>query len=202
MLISWKENYDQSRHIQKQRHYFANKGPSSQGYGFSSGHVWMWEVNYKESSVQFGSVQSLSGVQLFVTPWITARQVSLSITNYRTSSKLVCIESVMPSSHRIFCHPLLLLSSIIPSIRVFPKSQYFAWAGQSIGVSASTWVLPMNTQDWSPLGWTGWIPYSPRDLQESSPTPQFKSINSLVLSFLHSPRCTSIHDHWKNHSLD
>ena len=62
---------------------------------------------------------------------------------------------------------------------------------------------PVNTQDWSPLGWTGWIwsPCSPRDSQESSPTLQFKSINSSVLSFLHSPTLTSIHDHWKNHSL-
>ena len=84
----------------------------------------------------------------------------------------------------------------------FPMSQLFAWGGQSIGVSASTSVLPMNTQDWSPLEWTGCTPCSPRDSQESSPTPQFKSINSLVFSFLHSPTLTSIHDHWKNHSLD
>ena len=59
-----------------------------------------------------------------------------------------------------------------------------------------------NTQDWSPLGWTGWSPFSPRDSQESSPTPQFKSINSSALSFLYCPTLTSIHDHWKNHSLD
>ena len=188
--------------ILKNRDITLPKGPSSQAYGFSSSHVWMWEVDYKESSVQFGSVQSLSGVQFFEIPWIIALQASLSITNSRTSSKLVCIESVMPSSHLIVCHPLLLLPSIISSIRIFPKSQHFAWAGQSIGVSAWALVLPMNTQDWSPLGWTGWIPYSPRDLQESSPTPQFKSINSLALSFLHSPRRTSIHDRWKNHSLD
>ena len=81
------------------------------------------------------------------------------------------------------------------------KSQ-FSSCGQSIGVSASTSVLPMNTQDWSPLGWTGWSPCSPRDSQESSPTPQFKSINSLALSFLYSPTLTSIHDYWKNHSFD
>ena len=76
------------------------------------------------------------------------------------------------------------------------------WGGQSTGVSALASVLPRNTQDWSPLGWTGCIPYSPRDSQESSPTPQLKSINSSVLSLLHSPTLTSIHDHWKNHSLD
>ena len=106
-------------------------------------------------------------------------------------------DAIRPS-HLIICHPLLLLPSIPPSIRAFPMSQLFAWGGQIIGVSASASVLPMNTQAWSPLGWTG---CSPRDSQESSPTPQFKSINSLVLSFLHSPTLTSIHDHWKNHSL-
>ena len=62
----------------------------------------------------------------------------------------------MPSNHLILCHPLLLLPSIFPSIRVF-SNELFASGGQSIGVSASTSVLPMNTQDWSPLGWTGWI---------------------------------------------
>ena len=85
---------------------------------------------------------------------------------------------------------------------LFPVSQLFTWGGQSIGVSASASVLPMNTQDQSPLGWTGWIFLQCKGLSKSSPTPQFKSINSSVLSFLHSPTLTSIHDHWKNHSLD
>ena len=84
-----------------------------------------------------------------------------------------------------------------PASGSFPMSQLFTWHGQSIGVSALTSVLPMNNQDWSPLS-----PCSPWDSQESSPTPQFKSINSSVLSFLHSPTLTSIHDQWKNHSLD
>ena len=84
----------------------------------------------------------------------------------------------------------------------FPMSQLFASGGQSIGVSVSTSVLSMNTQDRSPLGWTGWISCSPRDSQESSPTPQFKSINSLALSFLYSPTLTFIHNYWKNHSLN
>ena len=88
-----------------------------------------------------------------------------------------------------------------PASQSFQMSQLFTSGGQSIGVSASTSVLPMNIQDWSPLGWTGWIPCSPRDSQESSPTPQFKSINSWALSFLHSP--THIHTWpWKNHSFD
>ena len=102
-------------------------------------------------------------------------------------------------------HPLSSFSLPAPNPsqhQSFPMSQHFARGGQSIGVSASASVLPMNTQDWSPLEWTGWISCSPRDSQESSPTPQFKSINSSVLSFLHSPNLTSIHDHWKNHSLD
>ena len=90
----------------------------------------------------------------------------------------------------------------LPASGSFPMSQLFSWGGQSIGVSASTSVLPMNTQDWSLLGWTGWISFVPRNSQESSPIPQFKSIHFSVLSFLHSPTLTPIHDHWKNHSLD
>ena len=106
---------------------------------------------------QFSSVQSLSHVWLFVTPWIAAHQASLSITNSQSLLKLMPIKSVMPSSHLILCRPLFLLPTIPPSIRVFPMSQLFAWGGQRTGVSASASVLPMNTQDWSLLGWTGWI---------------------------------------------
>ena len=84
----------------------------------------------------------------------------------------------------------------------FPMSQFFASGGQSIGVSASASVLPMNIQDGFHLGLTSWISPQSKDSQESSPTPQFKSINSSVLSFLQSPTLTSIHDYWKNHSLD
>ena len=108
--------------------------------------------------VQFSSVKSLSPVWLFVTPWIAACQASLSITNSRSLRKLMSIESVMPSNHLILCRPLFLLLSIFPcESGSFPMSQFFIPGGQSIGVSASASVLPMNTQDWSPLGWTGWI---------------------------------------------
>ena len=107
-------------------------------------------------SIEFSSVQSLSCVWLFVTPWTTAHQASLSINNSRSPSKPMSIVSVMPSNHPILCHPLLL-PSIFPSIRVFQMSQLSTSGGQSIGVSASTSVPPMNTQDWSSLGWTGWI---------------------------------------------
>ena len=86
----------------------------------------------------------------------------------------------------------------LPASGSFLMSQLFAWRGLSIGVSASASVLPKNTQDWSLVG----SPCSPRDSQESSPKPQFKSVSFLVLSFLHSPTLTSIHDHRKNHSLD
>ena len=106
-------------------------------------------------TVQFSS--SLSCVQIFATPWTVARQASLSITNSRSPLKPMSIESVMPSNHLILCLPLLLLPSISPSIRSLQMSQLFASCGQSIRVSASTSVLPMNTQDWFPLGWTGWI---------------------------------------------
>ena len=109
-----------------------------------------------------------------------------------------------PSSQ--WCHPAISSSVVLfsscpqsfPASGSFQMSQLFASGGQSIGVSASTSVLPMNTQDWSPLGWTGWISLESRVY----PTPQFKTINSLALSFLYSPTLTSIHDHWKNHSLD
>ena len=98
----------------------------------------------------------LPHVQLFVTPWITARQASLSITNSWSSPKLMSIESVMPSSHLILCCPLLLPQSL-PASGSFPMSQLFAWGGQIIGVSASTSFLPKKSQGWSPSEWTGWI---------------------------------------------
>ena len=116
-------------------------------------------------------------------------------------TKPMSIESVMPSNHLILCHPFVLLPSIFPSIRVFPNESalHIGWPKYS----ASTSVLPVNTQDWSPLGWTGWISLQSKELsKESSPTPQFKSINSSALSFLYSPTLTVSHDYWKNHSLD
>ena len=113
-----------------------------------------WKPIWKDV---FSSVQLLSHVRLFVTLWTAACQASLSITNSRGPPKTMSIESVIPSNHLILCHPLLLLPSIFPIIRVFQMSQLLASGGQSIRVSASPSVLPMNTQDWSPLGWTGWI---------------------------------------------
>ena len=107
--------------------------------------------------VTISSVQSFSCVRLFATSWISARQASLSVTNSRSPPKTMSIESVMPSSHLIFCRPLLLLPPN-PS----QHQGLFQWVNSShevakvLGVSALAPVLAMNTQDWSPLGWTGW----------------------------------------------
>ena len=100
----------------------------------------------------FSSVQWLSRVQLFATPWTTARQASLSITNSQSPTNPMSIDSVRPSNYLLLCHPLLLPPSIFPASGSFPMSQLFASGGQSIGVSASTSGLTMDTQDWSPSG--------------------------------------------------
>ena len=127
-------------------------------------------------------VQLLSHVQFLVTPWTAAHQASLSVTNSWSLLKLMSMASVMPSNHLILCHPPIPFSSCLqsfPTSGSFPMSRFFTSGGQIIGVSASASVLLMNIQDWFPLGWTG-FPCSPRDSQESSPTPQFKSINSRI----------------------
>jgi len=149
------------------------------------------------SSVQFTSVR----VRLFATPWIAARQASLSITKSRSSLRLTSIESVMPSRHLILCCPLLLLPPIPPSIRVFSNEstlrvrwpKYWSFSFSIIpSKEIPGLIIRMDRLDLLAV----------QETQESSPTPQFKSINSLALSLLHSPTLTSIHDHWKNHSLD
>ena len=102
-------------------------------------------------------VHSLRHAQLLENAWTAARQASLSFTISRSLLKLVSIESVMPSKHLILCRPLLL-SSVYPSIRVFSnEKRLFASGGQSIGASASAWVLPMSIQGWFPLGCTALI---------------------------------------------
>ena len=152
--------------------------------------------------LQFSSVQSLSHAWLFATPWIAAHQASLSITISQSSLRLTSIESVMPSSHLILCHPLLLLPPIPPSIRLFSNESALCMRWSSTGVSSSASFLPKKPQGWSPSEWIGWISLQPKGLSESFPTSQFKIINSSVLSLLHNPTLTSIRDHWKNHSLD
>jgi len=106
---------------------------------------------------QIRSDQSLSHVRLFATPWTAAHQASLSITNSWSSLKLTSIESVMPSSHLILCHPLSSCPQSLPASESFPMSQLFAWGGQSTGVSALASFLPKKSQGWSPSEWTGWI---------------------------------------------
>ena len=117
----------------------------------SKGNKWQWKP---DNSKPISSVQLLSHVWLFATPWTTACQASLSITNSWSLPKLMSIE--LPSNHLILCHPLLLLPSIFPSIRVFSNEsalriRWPKYWGFSFNIS------PSNTQDWSPLGWTGWI---------------------------------------------
>ena len=135
-------------------------------------------------SVQFSSVHSLSRVRLFATLWITARQASLSITNSQSSLRLTYIESVMPSSHLILCRPLLLLPPIPPSIRVFSNESTLCMRWPKYW-SFSFSIIPSKRNPGADLLQNGLVgsPCSPRDSQESSPTPQFKSINSLALSW-------------------
>ena len=125
------------------------------------------EVGALSMLLNVSSVQSLSCVRLFATPWTAARQASLSITNSQSLSKLMCIESVMPSSHLILCRPLLLLPSIFRNIRVFSNESalHIRWPKYwsfSFSISRS-----MNTQDWSPLGWSGWISLQSKGLSRT-----------------------------------
>ena len=114
-------------------------------------------MNSRCSSVQFSSVQSLSRVRLFATPWIAERQASLSITSSRCSLRVVSIKSVMPSSHLIFGRPLLLLPPIPPSIKVFSNKStlHMRWPKYWSFRFAS--FLSKKSLRWSPLERTGWI---------------------------------------------
>ena len=124
-------------------------------------------------------------------PWTATEQASLPFTISQSLFKLMSVESVIPSNNLMLCHPLLRRSSIFPSIRVFPNESvlHFRWPKYwSFSIS------PSNEYSGSPC--------SSRDSQEFSSTPQFKSINSSVLSFIYGPTLTSRHDYWKNHSID
>ena len=121
-----------------------------------SKHLCCAEAKPLQPPVPFSSLQSLSPVRLFAMPWTTAYQASLSITNSRSSPKLMSIESVMPSTSSSVV-PFSSCPQSFPASGSFQMSQLSASGGQNIRVSASTSVLPMNTQDWFPLGWTGWI---------------------------------------------
>ena len=155
-----------------------------------------WFPDFTKHRIVDGGVQLLSHVRLFVTPWTSACHTSLYIANTWSLLKLMSIESVIPPNHLILCHPLLLLPSIFPSIRVFSNESilHIRWPKYwSFSISSSSEYSGLIS-----LGLTGWISCQ----QESSPTPQFKGIKSQVLSFLYSPTLISIHDNWKNHTFD
>ena len=265
MLVPWKKSYDQPRqHIQKQRHYFANKGPSSQGYGFSSSHVWMWELDYKESWVLknscfwtlvlektlespldckeiqpvhpkgnqsrtfIGRINVETETPILWPPnaknWLiwkdpdTGKDWRSHVPQIRPISSVqfscsVMSESLQPHEPQHarppcpspipgvysnpcplswWCHPAISSSVVpfsscpqsFPASGSFPMSQLFMSGGQSIGVSASTSVLPMNTEDWSPLGWTGRISLQSKGLSRvfSNTTVQKHQFFSTQLS--------------------
>ena len=139
----------------------------------------------------------------YPTLWPHGLQHATSFTISLSFLKLMSIESVMPSNHFILCHPLLLLPSVFPSIRVFSNVSPLCnrWPKNLINFNirpSSEYYLELN-MNWD---WLVWSPYCPRDSQESSLAPQFKTINSSVFSLLYGPTLTSIHDNWKNHSFD
>ena len=150
--------------------------------------------------MNISSVQSLSRVRLFATPSITAHQASLSKTNSRSSLRLTSIKSVMPSNHLILCHPLLLLPPIPPSIRVFSNESALCMRWPKYW-SFSFSIIPSKEIPGLISFRMGWL-----DLLAVQGTLksllQHHSFNSSMLSLLHSPTLTSIHDHRKNHSLD
>ena len=155
------------------------------------------------STVQFSSVQSLSRVRLFATPWITARQASLSITNSQSSLRLTSIKSVMPSSHFILYHPLFLLPPIPPSIRVFSNestlcmrwSKYWSFSFSIIPSKEIPRLISFR-MDWLDLLAVQGTLKSLLQHHSSKTSILRRSAFFTVLTL------TFIHDHWKNHSLD
>ena len=144
---------------------------------------WTIQIKKKKSNAntQLSSVQSLSHVRLFETPWIAVHQASLSITNFQSLLKLMPTESVMPSSLLILCRPLLLLPLIPPSIRVFSNESTLHEVAKVL-----EFQLQHQSSQWIPrtdLFLNGLVgsPWSPRYSQESSPTPQFRDVKKLVL---------------------
>ena len=147
-------------------------------------------------------VISQFSLSVFVTPWTAARQASLSITNSQSLLKLMSIRWVMPSNHLILCHPLLLLPSILPSIRVFSSESVFhiKWAEYW---SFSFSISPSNEYSGLiPLGLTSLISLLSKGLLRVLFNTIVQKHHSSMFSFLYNPTLTSIHDSWKNHSFD
>ena len=162
-----------------------------------------WIITLISHASKFSSVQSLSCVWLFATPWNTARQASLSITNTQSSPKLMCIELVMPSSDLILCRPLFLLPPIPPSTRVFSNESalWMRWPKYwsfSFGISPSSVYSGLISFR---IGWLELLAVQ-RTLKSFSPAPQFWNFSSSAFSLFYGLTLTSIHDNWKNHSFD
>ena len=149
----------------------------------------------------FSSVQSLSRVQLFVTPWTEARQASLSPT-LRVHSNACSLSQWWHPTISSYVVPFSSCPEYFPASGSFSVNRLFSSGGQSTGDSASASVLPMNIQGGFPLGSTNLISLLLRDSQKSSPAPQFEGVDSLVLSLLYGSALTSTHDYWKHHSFD
>ena len=139
--------------------------------------------------------QSFSCVWLFATPWTAARQASLSITNSRSSLRLMSIELVRHPTISSSVVPFSSRLQSFPASGSFPMSQFFAQGGQSIGVSASASVLSMNFQDCIPLEWTGWISLQSKGLSRVFSNTTVQKHQFLAISFLNGPTLTSIHDY-------
>ena len=161
---SWKKNPGISLVVQWVRHQTPNPGD-------------LGLIPRQGTISQFSSVQLLSHIQLFATPWTAAREASLSITSSQSPPN--------PCPLSWWCHPTISSSVIpfssclqsFPASGSFPMRQLFASGGQSTGVSASTSVLPVNTQNWSPLGWTGWISLQSKGLSHAAKKTHYSQIN-------------------------
>ena len=218
MLAPWKKSYDQLRQrIKKQRHYFANKGPSSQNCGFSSGHVWMWELDHKEN-------------------WVPKNWYFWTVVLEKTLESPLDCKEIRPVHHEgnqswIFIGrtnaeaetPMLWPPDVKSWLIGKDPDAGRDWGQEEKGTTEDEmpWMASLTQWTWVCVNFGRWwwtelqhhslqrnpradlfqnglvgSPCSPRDSQESSPTPQFKSIYSLALSLLHSPTLTSINDHW------
>ena len=182
--------------VEKQRHYSADKGPYSQGYGLSSGHVWLWELNHKE-----GRVPRIDAFLTLCDP-MDCSTPGFPVLHYLREFVQIQVHWVGDANHLILCCPFFFFVQSFQASQSFPLSWLFASSGQSVEASASVSVLPMNIRGWIPFRLSGLISLQTMRLQESSLASQYKSINSSVPSLFYGPTLTSIHDFWENHNCD